>query len=128
MTTIGEEKQTRRTTGKLLCNFMDMDAEGLTVRGYEIHMGESEAGKGSSHFAVLEDGTVDGVVSADKTVMGTYLHGIFDNDTFREKLLKALRDKQYISEESASFDFKAFKEEQYDLLADTVESSLDMGK
>jgi len=28
----------------------------------------------------------------------------------------------------AAFDFKAFKEEQYDLLAETVESSLDMKK
>ena len=128
ITTIGEEKRTVRTSGKIQGNFMDMDLTDLMIEGYEIHMGESEASENTKSFAVLEDGTMDGVVSKDGSVMGTYLHGIFDNDDFREKIIETLRVKKNLEKGPVAFDFKVFKEEQYDLLAETVESSLDMKK
>ncbi|KNZ41088.1 cobyric acid synthase [Acetobacterium bakii] len=128
VTTIGEEKRTVRAAGKIQGNFMGMDLVDTMVEGYEIHMGESEALDNARSFAILDDGTVDGVISEDGTIMGTYLHGIFDNDDFREKIITALRAKKNLEAGPAAFDFKAFKEEQYDLLAETVESSLDMKK
>ena len=128
ITTIGEEKRTVRTSGKIQGNFMDMDLTDMMIEGYEIHMGESETSDNTKSFAVLEDGTVDGVISKDGSVMGTYLHGLFDNDDFREKIIETLRVKKNLEKGPAAFDFKDFKEEQYDLLAETVESSLDMKK
>ena len=35
----------------------------------------------------LIDGRPDGAVSADGKVSGTYLHGLFDSDAFRRRLL-----------------------------------------
>ena len=128
VTTIGDEKRTVRTTGKVQGNFMGMELTDMTVEGYEIHMGESEALDNARSFAVLEDGTVDGVIAADGTVMGTYLHGIFDNDDFREKIVETIREKKHLKAGPVAFDFKAFKEEQYDLLAETVETNIDMKK
>lgn len=128
VTTIGEEKRTVRATGKIQGNFMGMDLRDMMVEGYEIHMGESATLDNAKPFAILEDKTVDGVISEDGTIMGTYLHGIFDNDDFREKIIEALRAKKNLEAGPVAFDFKAFKEEQYDLLAETVESSLDMKK
>jgi adenosylcobyric acid synthase len=128
VTTIGAEKRTVRTTGKVQGDFMGMKLTDMTVEGYEIHMGESEALDKARSFAVLEDGTVDGVIAEDGTVMGTYLHGIFDNDDFREKIIESIRAKKHLAAGPVAFDFKAFKEEQYDLLASTVETSIDMEK
>ena len=54
--------------------------------------------------------------------------GIFDNDGLREKIIEALRVKKNLEAGPTAFDFKAFKEEQYDLLAETVEANLDMKK
>jgi Cobyric acid synthase len=107
---------------------MGMALADMDVEGYEIHMGTSEALDQAKPFAILADGTVDGVIAEDGTVMGTYLHGIFDNDGLREKIIEALRVKKNLEAGPTAFDFKAFKEEQYDLLAETVEASLDMKK
>ncbi|MBC3795941.1 cobyric acid synthase [Acetobacterium tundrae] len=128
VTTIGEEKRTVRTTGKVQGNFMGMELLDMIVEGYEIHMGDSKALGKAKGFAILEDGTVDGVIAEDGTVMGTYLHGIFDNDDFREKIIEAIRAKKNLEAGPVAFDFKAFKEEQYDLLAETVEANLNMKK
>lgn len=127
-TTIGKEKRTIRASGKIQGDFMGMDLKDMMVEGYEIHMGESQALDQENSFAILDDGTVDGVISQDGLVMGTYLHGVFDNDNFREKIIDVIREKKNIEAGPKAFDFKAFKNEQYDLLAETVEASLDMKK
>ncbi|WKY47429.1 cobyric acid synthase [Eubacteriaceae bacterium ES3] len=128
VTTIGQEKRTVRTEGVISTDFMGMELAGMKVEGYEIHMGESQALDGEKSFATLEDGTIDGVVAQDQTVMGTYLHGIFDNDAFREKIIATLKAKKNLDDSTGAFDFKAFKEEQYDSLAQTVEENMDMEK
>jgi adenosylcobyric acid synthase len=128
VTTIGQEKRTVRTEGQISSNFMGMDLTGMKVEGYEIHMGESQAQDGEKSFATLEDGTIDGLVAADETVMGTYLHGIFDNDAFREKIIATLKAKKNLDDSAGAFDFKAFKEKEYDSLAKTVEENIDMDK
>jgi adenosylcobyric acid synthase len=70
---------------------------GLPVRGYEIHMGRSHrlAGAAPSPFRLMsrsgspaEDG--DGAVDETGNVLGTYLHGFFDNTEPRVKLLANL--------------------------------------
>jgi adenosylcobyric acid synthase len=67
------------------------------IIGYEIHMGQtqcaqstrprfritSEGGKPTDHF--------DGAVSADGSVWGTYVHGVFDAPAFRRRILNDLR-------------------------------------
>lgn len=128
VTTLGKEKRTVRTSGKIQGDFIKMPLKNMKVSGYEIHMGESEVLDGAQPFAILEDGTEDGIISEDGQVMGTYLHGIFDNDGFREQIIEAVKVRKNIELKTEAFDFKAFKEEQYDLLAQTVLESLDIEK
>jgi adenosylcobyric acid synthase len=56
--------------------------------------------------------------------MGTYLHGILDNAPFVDFLLKPFAEK--IQQAGKPFDYAAFKEEQYNKLADHVRRHVDM--
>ena len=54
---------------------------------------------------------------------GTYIHGILDNQPVIDELLNPLlKDK----EKKTSFDYQAYKQQQYDLLADAVRREIDM--
>lgn len=55
--------------------------------------------------------------------IGTYIHGIFDNQPFIEWML-SLTGKDL--SEQQEFDYSAYKEEQYDLLADHLRKHIDM--
>lgn len=56
--------------------------KGQKVKGYEIHMGETQS---SNH--AFED---DGCVSQNGLVIGTYLHGLFENENIRDSFLSYL--------------------------------------
>ena len=85
---------------------------GMAYQGYEIHMGRS-----GDAPAILGKGCV----------YGTYIHGIFDAPGIAEALLGALCRKKGLSPETlAAFDPAAYKERQYDLLAQAVRDNLDM--
>ena len=89
------------------------ELNGKRYAGYEIHMGRSEEARG----ALISLGNV----------YGSYVHGIFDEQEVADTILKALCAKKGVSFESlGSFDAKAYKERQYDLLADAVRAGLDM--
>ncbi|MDO4288952.1 MAG: cobyric acid synthase [Eubacterium sp.] len=133
ITVLEAEKTTTRIEGTMVSNFLDMDMAGCPVAGYEIHMGETTPSGEVTRFAALEDGRSDGGVSADGMVMGTYLHGVFDNDDFRDKLLKALAKRKkeklgetFVYDDAGRIDFQAFKESQYDLLAQSIEKNMDI--
>ena len=86
---------------------------GKRCAGYEIHMGRSEEARG----ALFSMGNV----------YGSYVHGIFDEQEVADTILKALCTKKGVSFESlGTFDARAYKERQYDLLADAVRAGLDM--
>lgn len=92
--------------------------------GYEIHMGTTTAIEGTTESPlnfIHEESRTDGYFK-DQTCMGTYIHGILDNPSFIDYLLKPFADKL----EETTFDYKAFKEEQYDKLADHVRKHVDI--
>ncbi|MBI2955155.1 MAG: cobyric acid synthase [Chloroflexi bacterium] len=122
-------KVTRQVRGRVLCNRGLFDGcAGVPVVGYEIHMGDSGASETEHVFEIVDaDGSIqlDGAVSRDGTVFGTYLHGIFDNAEFRRTLLSQLARRK-----GQCLEFErplASREQQYDRLADTVRGSLDVG-
>ena len=87
---------------------------GLGYEGYEIHMGRSE---NASQPPLLGGGNV----------YGSYIHGIFDAPGITDRILKTLCAKKGISfDDLREFDMHAYKEHQYDLLAEQVRSGLDM--
>jgi len=97
---------------------------GIELEGYEIHMGRTMLLEEARPLLLLENGAADGCVLGN--VYGSYLHGFFDAAACREAVLSALCEKKGVSLEAEAFDLKAYKERQYDLLAEGMRKSLDM--
>lgn len=114
ITTMQGEKVTRQV------HFHFHDNEAI-CQGYEIHMGETVPTGDKSPLNFLEDGREDGYFVNQKC-MGSYIHGILDNQVFIDYLLEPYAEKL----NSPTFDYQTYKEEQYDKLADHVRSHLNM--
>lgn len=116
VTTMGEEKVTRQTT----FNFLDYNE---SCEGYEIHMGSTTALPDATLTSVNKNslGETDGCYLNDKC-FGTYIHGILDNGVVIEHILKPYTDK--LSRQP--MDIAAFKEEQYDKLANHIRQHVDL--
>ena len=95
------------------------------MQGYEIHCGETHPCDDAPDrpLVTMDDGTLEGYKVSEKC-MGTYIHGILDNAAFIDDLLAPFAEK--MKERSQSFDYHAFKEQQYDLLAEHVRQHLNM--
>ena len=115
-TTMSGEKVTRQ---------VEFSFNSQLLRGYEIHMGETRpfGDAKPQPLARLSDGRKDGYIVSQKC-MGTYLHGILDNAPFVDFLLEPFAER--LQQAGKSFDYQAFKEEQYNRLADHVRKHLDM--
>ncbi|MGQ8335685.1 cobyric acid synthase [Sunxiuqinia sp. A32] len=113
VTTLSKDKRTEQTN----FNFQNQKE---SCSGYEIHMGQTRLMSGKA-LCKLEDGTEDGCLISPK-LWGTYLHGILDNKVVIEEILEA----NQLSADVADFDYNAFKEEQYNKLADHVRACVDM--
>lgn len=89
------------------------------MQGYEIHVGATAPMEGATCRPLnrMADGTMEGCQVDDKC-MGSYIHGILDNPPFIDYLLAPYAEK--IEEGSRPFDYRQYKEEQYDRLADHV--------
>lgn len=100
-------------------------AEALNCRGYEIHMGRTVRLNGvpDKPVARLADGRTDGYY-LDERCWGSYLHGILDNPAVLDHLAAGF-DKGPV-DARPPFDYAAFKETQYDKLADLVRSHVDL--
>lgn len=85
--------------------------------GYEIHMGITTPMNDNpvSPLNQLTDNTTDGYLLNNKC-FGTYIHGILDNAEVIDYLLEPYADK--LTEQP--FDYAAFKEQQYDKLAEHI--------
>ena len=82
-------------------------------------------GASASPLNRLESGQCDGYI-VDRTCMGTYIHGILDNDDLRRHLLNCLRKHKGLEPLPKMFDYLGHKEAAYNRLADIVEANLDM--
>jgi adenosylcobyric acid synthase len=96
------------------------------IAGYEIHVGKTSYLDQAEPFATLSSGEVDGCISADRKILGTYLHGIFDEDGFRHAFVTAARSFCKLASPSVLNPWKAQREESLDRLAHQVSQSLDM--
>jgi adenosylcobyric acid synthase len=98
---------------------------GARVKGYEIHMGRTKAGEGAN--ALLSLGSAqDGLACGN--VLGSYVHGIFDSEEAVRALVYALCEIKGIPFAFESRDEKAYKEQQYDLLANSFRQNADMDR
>lgn len=85
-------KTTRQVRGSFanLARFGDAN-----VRGYEIHVGETTRGNVDPLFVLTRTGTgdvvEDGAIAGDGRILGTYVHGLFDEPACALALLNHLR-------------------------------------
>jgi len=94
---------------------------GASVSGYEIHAGQSE-GTALDHPAViLRTGRRDGAMSADRQILGSYLHGLFEHPSACAALLRWAGVPQPLD-----VNHPALRERMLERLADAVEASLDV--
>ena len=115
-TVLEPEKQLRRVRGRLALEQAD-------VAGYEIHCGRSSGPALEVPACLLDGERLDGAISADGQVLGTYLHGVFDQPAALQALLRwaGLR-------EPAAVDVRALREASLERLADMVEAHLDTAR
>lgn len=89
-TVFATEKQTYQIQAEIIDDKMAPGVRGRTITGYEIHTGQTR-----SEFAWLKLSrsaqgrpiVTDGARSEDGRIWGCYVHGLFDNDTFRRAWL-----------------------------------------
>ena len=117
---VSTRMQGEKVTRQIRFRFLEDSA---VCEGYEIHMGTTTplADVPVSPLNHLADGREDGYF-VDRTCMGTYVHGILDNPSVIDYLLEPFADKL----KETAFDYKAFKEEQYDKLAAHVRKHVDL--
>ena len=117
-TVFSAEKHQTQTSGKFAQIGGVLSAlSGLRFSGYEIHMGETSCG-GSA----LTDcgGTFSG------NIYGCYIHGLFDEPEVSAAVVRTLYERKGLRFDGEGIDRKAYKERQFDILADEVRSALDM--
>jgi adenosylcobyric acid synthase len=115
-------KVTRRRRGAAL---------GVALHGYQIHHGRVHRRAEASPWLALDDGAVteaEGCRSADGRVLGTTLHGLFEDDRFRAALLGEVARLRGRRHPASSIDFAAVRQAQFDLVADALEASFDMAE
>ena len=115
-TELAAEKTLRQVQGHLAFG------DGAALRGYEIHAGLSH-GPALDCPAVRIADRVDGAISSDGRILGTYLHGLFDSAEACAALLAWAG-----LDAPESFDADARREASLERLADCLENHLDMAR
>jgi len=95
--------------------------------GYEIHLGQTQKIKGKSMIKIISRNGVeamkeDGFISEDKKIMGTYMHGFFDDSLILKKWL----DSVGLSSLAVVGDEINARDKDYEYLAKLVEDSVDI--
>lgn len=133
-TTLEAEKITRPANAELLSDeiFGQVMACG-TATGYEIHLGATEyKSEAEPLFELTRKGDahsiLDGVASEDRRIIGTYLHGLFDDDNFRHAFVGAARAACHLNPAAAYANVKAEREARFDRLAKHVRESIDLNE
>jgi adenosylcobyric acid synthase len=113
-------KQLRYVSGPL--NLAASGGENAPVmRGYEMHNGVTEGPALARPVATLE-GRPDGAISEDGQILGTYVHGLFDEPGACEAFLRWAGLK---TDSARAVDYQSHRLQQLDRLADQVEQCLD---
>ena len=125
-TTFGPRKRTEQVTGRVRSGGF-ANLEGIELGGYELHLGDTER-NGSAPFADLTrsaggERVVDGAVSADGRVIGTYVHGLFASISLRETMLRALARRRGVT-----FVPRGLPSDPYADLAGWFRASVDIAK
>lgn len=127
------EKVLRQVRGRIRRELFSQEVRG-ELEGYEIHMGQSDLGAGAPPFFEVqgleeeEAWRPEGVVDTTGRILGTYLHGIFDSQSFRTAFLDALwksSGKVRPEKLDALLSSREVKENNYARLGQLLKNNLD---
>ena len=112
-TELRPQKQLKRVRARLAL-------DDTRVSGYEIHAGITH-GEALQKPAVRLPDRQDGAISEDGQVLGSYLHGLFDEGAACAALL------QWAGlEQAQATDYRTLRERQIERLADVIEERIDI--
>ena len=122
-TELTDDKLTEQFTGTCAgATGILADLAGLEIEGYEIHMGMTHAN--NSEFTEF---TSSGTGICEENIYGTYIHGFFDRGEVAETVVRSLAARKGIDYAGGDpSDHRNFREKEFDRLADSLRSSLDM--
>ncbi len=131
VTVLQREKTTTPAVGRLRTpTLFGVPIAQPQAKGYEIHMGETVYAPGATPLLTLVRATgatlPDGAASADGLVIGTYLHGLFDDDDFRRSFITAARTALNLAPATEFQPYRAERRRRLDRLADACRQALDV--
>lgn len=123
-TVFGNEKKTVQTSGKLQrIDGVFEELSGKEYNGYEIHIGITSSNTGEDIYNPVN------TYSSHNNVYGSYIHGLFDNGDIAYTMIKAIAARKGADVNKINnYNYKEYKEKQYDILADTIMENVDMDK
>lgn len=131
------EKVTTQVEGEILFEDQNLlkNCVNTRIKGYEIHMGRTKLGEDVKPFIEInkklgkEVKYFDGAVNREGRVFGTYIHGIFDEISFTEKIIaNIMKEKGLSPSSSQQISLEEYKDREYDKLAKLVKENIDMKK
>ena len=140
VTTFGRDKRTERVAGRAQGWSPDPEdgerqAASHEIEGYEIHMGRTAFTGSVAHPLSLVSAESrggasyrEGARSPDGRAWGTYVHGIFHNDSFRRDWLNAIRASKGWPPLAGELNYGVLREAEFDRLAEQVRAHLDIRK
>ena len=128
-TTLLTQKNTRQVRQTTLSS--PLFQAGLPIEGYEIHMGETEFK--TEYLPLFETPNGNhplhlGLTNHEGTLVGTYVHGFLDNEEVRISFLQHIRILRGLPAPKETFNYRAFREQNLNRLANLVSASVDMKK
>lgn len=133
---ISTELAATKTTIPASAVWPDLQVFGQSVgpaqaAGYEIHMGQTHYLDGVQPFCDLRrtgkaDSIPDGAVAEDGSVFGTYLHGLFDSDSFRHAFIRGARAARGLTPATELACVAAERDDRLNRLAAHVEAAVDV--
>lgn len=112
-TVLTNRKILKKVTGEIKIN-----SQSYPLKGYEIHSGISEV---REIQPIILDGGFDGAICSNNQILGSYLHGLFDEPKACNALLNWANYQQNIA-----LDMDVLREMNINRLADSLEESLDL--
>jgi adenosylcobyric acid synthase len=95
---------------------------GAAFTGFEMHMGRTGGPDCARPLLRFADGRLDGALSADGKIAGTYVHGFFNHDAQRRDFL------QKLGTTPGDFSYEGQIDEVLDALAAHLEAHLDLDR
>lgn len=122
-----------KITKQILAEFIGLPfLNSQKINGYEIHMGKTKYEAGAMPLLRIINSDVKsvnsfiGAINKNKNVFGCYIHGLWDNDDFRERFIKHIYRRKGVKRKKKKTIYKSIVEENIQKYANTVLKSINL--